>query len=95
MEAKNLSVRFSQLNDHLNTLGFNANDKMSIYTVLAAVLNIGNIQFESRTDNESSFIKADSQIHLSNAALLLNIEEQELVDALVSKTRIIQSQPIR
>lgn len=54
--------------------------------ILAAILNLGNIQFESLTDDDSCNVTTASHIYLCNAAALLGVDERELTDGLTSLT---------
>lgn len=57
--------------------------------VLSAILNLGNIQFDALTNDDSSHIKIDSDNFLCNAAALLKVDKLELEDVLISRTRQI------
>lgn len=70
----------------METLGFTPNDKNIIYMVLSAILNLGNIQFESVTNGDGCSIQIQSRAFLCNAAALLKITEFELEDALTTRT---------
>lgn len=62
--------------------------------VLSAILNLGNIQFQTATD-DSCFIKAASKESLRNVATLLNVDESVLESALTSRSRKIANQIIK
>lgn len=82
----------SQLNlvdEKLGVLGFSTSNKNAIYMVLSAILNLGNIQFDGSTNDDSCCIKGDSRKFLYNAADLLQIDKSELEDVLTSYTRNI------
>lgn len=70
--------RFNIVDENLSRLGFTINNKTKIYTILAAILNLGNIEFESLIDDDSCNVTTPSQIYLCNAAALLGVTEREL-----------------
>lgn len=88
-----LCKNFYGVDENLTTLGFSDSDK-TIYRTLSAILNMGNIEFDAVTDNDSCFITAETQIYLRNAAILLNMDIMELSKALTSYTRVIDKQNI-
>lgn len=40
---------FHLVDENLSALDFSTNDKRTIFMVLSAILNLGNVQFENRT----------------------------------------------
>ncbi|XP_055307476.1 myosin heavy chain 95F-like [Sitodiplosis mosellana] len=87
--------RFNIVDENLSGLGFTINNKKSIYIILAAILNLGNIQFESLTDDDSCNVTIASNIYLCNAAALLGVDERELADGLTSLTLEMGNQRIK
>lgn len=87
--------KFSILNENLNELGFTINDRTKIYMILSAILNLGNIEFESLSDDDSCNITVTSRIFLCNAAALLGTNERELADSLTSITLGMCNQQIK
>lgn len=63
--------------------------------VLSAILNLGNIQFDESTIDNSSCIKNESQKFLYNTAALLKVNESELWDVLICFTREVGNQQIK
>lgn len=63
--------------------------------ILSAILNLGNIEFEtSLCTDESCSIKIESRKYLCNAAALLNLNEMELEDVLITHSREVNNQQI-
>lgn len=85
---------FLLVDEKLTALGFTSLDKQTIYMVLAAILNLGNIDFETN-NNDGCFIQIESLKFLCSAAALLKIDESELKDALTCHTRVIGKQQIK
>lgn len=87
--------KFKLLDEQLSTVGLTTKQKNTIYMVLSAILNLGNIDFETVANNDGCSIKIDSRHFLCNAAALLNIKEVDLECALTSHTREIKNQQIK
>ena len=45
---------FQSLDRDLGNIGLSSNDKMSVYTTIAAILHIGNISFEDDPDDKEA-----------------------------------------
>lgn len=77
---------FAALDKAMDHIGLSHDDKMNIYIVVAAVLHIGNIEFED--DPESSKggcrLKANNQ-SLNIVAKMLGLDNNELEKALISR----------
>lgn len=83
------------MDNNLSGLGFTINNKLSVYKILAAILNLGNIQFESLTDDDSCNVTIASRIYLCKTAALLGVDERELADGLTSRTLEMGNQRIK
>lgn len=79
----------------LDRFDFSTSSKHSVYMVLSAILNLGNIQFDESSDFNGCFIMSHSRIFLCNVAALLNANEADLEDALTCHTRNIGNQQIK
>lgn len=96
IKSFNASTNFDFINNNLDHLGIRENDKTSIYFILSAILNLGNIQFESDDiNNDRCFVTNESHKFLSNAAFCLKVDETELEDALISRSREMAKQVIK
>lgn len=88
------SNKFLRIENNLSLLGFSEQKRKTIYKILSAILNLGNIQFDELTNNGST-IKIDSRKFLCFSAALLGIDEIELEDALVTHTREVNKLKIK
>ncbi|XP_075237510.1 unconventional myosin ID [Lycorma delicatula] len=66
------------------TLGFSSHDIDTLWKIVAAVLHLGNINFEQSDDN-IIISKGDSQKSLTRVAKLLEVSEEELKKALTER----------
>ncbi|XP_055375494.1 unconventional myosin ID [Condylostylus longicornis] len=73
---------FQQTINACNTLGFTQDDINTIWKTVAAILHIGNINFD--TDEDQLIIK--NRQNLISAAKLLDINDNELFDSLTKRT---------
>lgn len=78
---------------NLDKLGFTDDQKNSIYFILSAILNLGNIQFQN--DDSSCFTTNETKMFLSNAAFCLGIDKLDLEDALTNVSREVAKQIIK
>lgn len=71
----------------METFGFEETTKTRVYKVLAAILQLGNIEFEDTNDSTST-ISATSHTACEDAAILLSVAPSVLRSNLLN--RIIQ-----
>lgn len=78
---------FDIIDKSLNTIGMTMEARCVIYKLLAAVLNIGNIQILEETDKNGDLSVSDgSKKYLDNVATLLNLETSEFENSLLKRT---------
>lgn len=82
---------FNDLDKALTRLGLNDAGRMEIYTMVAAILHLGNVEFEENPEDTRGGcrVAANREKCLSVASKLLGIDPNELRQALVS--RVMQS----
>ncbi|XP_044011291.1 myosin heavy chain 95F isoform X2 [Aphidius gifuensis] len=78
---------FNSVDKAFTRLGLNANERFEIYTMVAAVLHLGNISFEDNPEDTKggSRITKSSDNAVLMTAKLLSIDTDELRQALISK----------
>jgi myosin VI len=71
----------------LSRLGLSNKERCDIYTIVAAVLHLGNIEFEENTESTKGGCKVTEQTEcsLSVVAKLLSVDVDELRQALITK----------
>eukprot|EP00053_Salpingoeca_punica_P018641 m.183565 g.183565 ORF g.183565 m.183565 type:complete len:1283 (-) comp17476_c0_seq4:480-4328(-) len=81
--------RFTQLMDALTTIGFSEEDQRSIKCILAAVLHLGNVRFQSGQADEALRISTPNSLLQKICELLLvdAVKLDEALTVLVSVTR--------
>lgn len=71
----------------LGRLGLTSAERFELYSTVAAVLHLGNVQFEESAEGSKggSAVAPGSEASLRNAAGLLGVDPEELRQALVTK----------
>lgn len=82
---------FTALDSALSRLGLSENERLQIYTMVAAVLHLGNIEFEENPEDTRGGCRVanSKEKSLVVASKLLGIDPSELTQALES--RVMQS----
>lgn len=82
---------FTKLNNALSRLGLSESERLQIYTMVAAVLHLGNIEFEENPEDTRGGCRVakSKEKSLVIASKLLGIDPSELTQALES--RVMQS----
>lgn len=82
---------FQNLDKALGRLGLSETQKLEIYSLVAAVLHLGNISFEEIPDDARGGcqVSQSSEKSLTTTCRLLGVDPDELRQALVS--RVMQS----
>ncbi|KAL1122308.1 hypothetical protein AAG570_003713 [Ranatra chinensis] len=78
---------FANMDQALSRLGLTSHEKLEIYSMVAAVLHLGNVSFEENTEGTKggSKVNSSSEASLTMAASLLSVDVSELRQALVNK----------
>lgn len=84
---------FDIINNNLDACGISVERKNHMYSILSAILNLGNIVFESNED--ICYISEESQEILNNVAILLGIKKENLEDVLTHRTISVLNSKIR
>jgi len=81
--------KFAKVLEALQNLEFTAEEQNSIFTILAGVLNLGNIEFEDKEQSSGvtgSVVASGTESWLSKAASSLGLEKDNLREALTTRT---------
>ncbi|XP_054269239.1 myosin heavy chain 95F isoform X2 [Macrosteles quadrilineatus] len=78
---------FKNMDEALSRLGLSSAERYELYSMVAAVLHLGNIQFEENTEGSKggSVISGGSEASLRAAAGLMGVDPDELQQSLVTK----------
>lgn len=79
-----MSENFARIDHILSILGIAKNEKNAIYKLLAAILHLGNIQFEA-TDSGAQVIESTEE-HVTIASKLMDIFPDKLKEAILFRS---------
>lgn len=88
--------KWKQLKTSFKVLGFQDEEVDSVYRVLAAVLNLGDIEFGEMTTNNNTDNKAGviDMAPLNRVSKLLGVESYELLESLTSNSVVTRGETI-
>lgn len=82
--AQNLSQIFDKIDQILSSLGFTEDGRHVIYSHLAAILHLGNIEFEA--SDSGAQINQSSKKHITIASKLMNISYEDIEESILYRT---------
>ncbi|XP_050216966.1 myosin-6-like isoform X2 [Mercurialis annua] len=79
----------------MDVVGINVHEQDAIFRVVAAILHLGNVEFEKGDESDSSEPKDDkSRFHLKTAAELFMCDEKSLEDSLCKRVIVTRDETI-
>ncbi|XP_067265787.1 myosin-IIIb isoform X2 [Chanodichthys erythropterus] len=95
ISSKLYKEQFVAIQDCFRIIGFTEEEVNSVYRILAAILNTGNIEFTSTSSqHQSDKSEVPNSEALDNAAALLSIGSEELQEALTSHCVVTRGETI-
>ncbi|XP_001920287.5 myosin-IIIb isoform X5 [Danio rerio] len=95
ISSKLYKEQFDAIQDCFRIIGFTEEEVNSVYRILAAILNTGNIEFASASSqHQSDKSEVPNSEALDNAAALLSIGSEELQEALTSHCVVTRGETI-
>jgi myosin heavy subunit len=99
---ENDAAGFQETVQCLESIGLSRLQQRDVFSVVAAVLHLGNVQFEEQGDDDKGFhegehakIKEESISSLRKACELLGIDEEKLSEALLTKSLAVSGKTIK
>ncbi|XP_051846628.1 myosin-IIIb [Antechinus flavipes] len=87
--------QFEEIQHCFKIIGFTDEEVHSVYRILAAILNTGNIEFASiSSEHQTDKSEVPNSVALENAATLLSISSEELQEALTSHCVVTRGETI-
>ncbi|XP_072471812.1 myosin-IIIb [Notamacropus eugenii] len=87
--------QFEEIQHCFKIIGFTDEEVHSVYRILAAILNTGNIEFASiSSEHQTDKSEVPNSVALENAATLLGISSEELQEALTSHCVVTRGETI-
>ncbi|KAL1268358.1 hypothetical protein QQF64_033721, partial [Cirrhinus molitorella] len=95
ISSKLYKEQFDAIQDCFRIIGFTEEEVNSVYRILSAILNTGNIEFTSTSSqHQSDKSEVPDSEALDNAAALLSIGSEELQEALTSHCVVTRGETI-
>ncbi|XP_073701138.1 myosin-IIIb [Garra rufa] len=95
ISSKLYKEQFDAIQDCFRIIGFTEEEVNSVYRILSAILNTGNIEFTSTSSqHQSDKSEVPDSEALDNAATLLSIGSEELQEALTSHCVVTRGETI-
>ncbi|KAK7939555.1 hypothetical protein WMY93_002881 [Mugilogobius chulae] len=93
--CKMYTEQFDAIQECFRNIGFTEEEVNSVYNILSAILNTGNIEFASiTTQHQTDKSEVPNSEALENAASLLSIGPEELQEALTSQCVVTRGETI-
>lgn len=86
--------QFRELQEAFRSLNYTENDVTSVWNIIGAVLEIGNISFSENDTPEGSVAEISSITYLENAASLLGISAEKLRACLTTTVSTVRGETI-
>ncbi|CAG09940.1 unnamed protein product, partial [Tetraodon nigroviridis] len=95
VSSKLYTEQFDAIQDCFRIIGFTEEEVVSVYQILSAILNTGNIEFTAITSqHQTDKSEVPNAEALENAASLLSIGSEELQEALTSQCVVTRGETI-
>ena len=89
------SLGFRETTECLTNLGLDALQQRAVFSIAAAVLHLGNIDFEEEEGSENAKISDSSSESLRVACALLGLNEAEMSEAILTKRLVVNGKTIK
>ncbi|KAJ0181662.1 hypothetical protein K1T71_002384 [Dendrolimus kikuchii] len=93
-DGRNDSLEFADVRSAFKVLNFPDNEVWGIFSLLAAILHIGNVKFKSFNVNNMESSEVADAINANRVATLLGVNKNSLCDALTRKTFVAHGEKV-
>ncbi|KAM5165557.1 unconventional myosin-VIIb [Mantella aurantiaca] len=93
-DGRNDTRDFAQVRSAMKILLFSEQDQSDINKLLAAILHLGNVEFQSAMYGNLDGCNVRESIHLSTVASMLEVNAMELGECLIKHTIIIRGESV-
>lgn len=93
-DGRNDGHEFAEIRSAFKVLNFSDNEVWSIFSLLAAILHLGNLKFKSFNLNNIESSEVADAVNANRIATLLGVNKATLCDALTRKTLIAQGDKV-
>ncbi|KAI5635399.1 myosin head (motor domain) domain-containing protein [Phthorimaea operculella] len=93
-DGRNDGLEFADIRSAFKVLNFTDDDVWGVFSLLAAILHLGNLKFKSYNFNNIESSEVADSINASRIANLLGVNKSKLCDALTRKTITAQGDKV-
>ncbi|XP_072263935.1 unconventional myosin-VIIb [Pyxicephalus adspersus] len=93
-EGRNDTRDYAEVRSAMKILLFSEQDQSDINKLLAAILHLGNVEFQSAMYGNLDGCNVCESIHLSTVAAMLEVNAMELRDCLIKHTLIVRGESV-
>ncbi|XP_048150295.1 unconventional myosin-VIIa isoform X3 [Corvus hawaiiensis] len=93
-DGRDDSKEYANIRSAMKVLMFTDTENWEISKLLAAILHMGNLQYEARTYDNLDACEVVQSASLSTAATLLEVEPQDVMNCLTSRTIITRGETV-
>lgn len=86
--------KFQQLQRAFSSLGVSKEEQMSVYSVVAGILHLGNIEFDDVYDSDQVAVHVDCVPSMQLAAKLFGVDEEALKKRMTTQSLVVGVQTI-
>lgn len=93
-DGRNDGVEFADIRSAFKVLNFSDSDVWGIFSLLAAILHLGNLKFKSFNFNNIESSEVADAINANRISVLLGVNKAKLCDAFTRKTLVVQGDKV-
>ena len=93
--AERYKTDFFETRSCLKSIGLGVDEQNAVFSIAAAVLHLGNIEFEEEDGGDNAKIAEASKPSLEKACSLLGLDEEKLAEAVLTKRLIVNGKTIK
>ncbi|XP_072936296.1 myosin-VIIa-like [Epargyreus clarus] len=93
-DGRDDALEFSDIRSAFKVLNFADNEVWGIFSLLAAILHLGNLKFKSFNFNNIESSEVSDPINANRIATLLGVNKSKLCDSLTRKTLVAQGDKV-
>ncbi|XP_058123713.1 myosin-VIIa-like isoform X2 [Anopheles ziemanni] len=93
-EGRNDAKEFADVRAAMKVLAFDDQEIQSIFTLLAAILHLGNVKYKATVVQNIDAVEINDTVNVGRVAVLLGVSKPQLIAALTHKTIIAHGERV-
>uniref|UniRef100_A0A1A9W1S0 Myosin motor domain-containing protein n=1 Tax=Glossina brevipalpis TaxID=37001 RepID=A0A1A9W1S0_9MUSC len=94
IKGKNDSADFMMIKSAMEVLSFKSDEILNIFSLLASILHLGNLNFKATTIQNMDTCEVNNQPEVNRICHLLSVSKEQLCTALVQKTILVHGEQV-